>query len=66
MKNLKRIKAKQHKDEQMAECVGLAYHPHSNKLSVLSSALWILAKGGNYEKDAKEIIEGIYPEFFKD
>ena len=57
------------KFEKMAELVGDA-HDHSfssieSKMTVMASALLHLAKGTRYEADARDIVEGCCPEYFK-
>ncbi|BAP30160.1 uncharacterized protein CHSO_1123 [Chryseobacterium sp. StRB126] len=58
--------AKKTKSEKMAEAVGDAYDERTNKLDVLTFALWIMAKGTRYKADAEDIIKKINPKFFQD
>ena len=37
-----------------------------NKLSYLASSTWLMAKDTLYEDDARQLIELIYPDFFKE
>jgi len=63
------MKAKQKrltKADKMATAVGDAYQERSDKLNVLTYALWVMAKGTRYKADAEDIIKKINPKFFED
>lgn len=63
------------KDEILAELVGDAYRtvavPQTcttpdAKVSVLAAALDIFSRGSRYRQDALDIIQGCYPQYFKE
>jgi len=57
-------KTSQRKKELIAQIVGDAYYPRADKKNVMSSMIWALVKGTQWEQDGKEVIEGCDPKFF--
>lgn len=56
------------KADIIAECVGDCWRPSSSReaqITCLSGLLWAIAKGTQWEEDAKIGIKGVCPQFFK-
>ena len=57
-------KKSKRKQQLVAELVGDAYFEKSDKVNILCASLWAIARGTQWELDAKDIINGCYPKFF--